>query len=114
MRKYMVDSMMLAVNLKTCFLCCRKAAEVMKSGGRIINVSAQAALRPAARRGCYVAAKAAVLGLTGVLAKELGPAGVTVNAVLPGTIDTPANRQAIISANVIQFGLGSESSLTKG
>lgn len=90
---------MLSVNLTTCFLCCRKAAEMMKEGGRIINVAAQAARRPTARRACYVAAKSAVLGLTGVLARELAPKGVTVNAVLPGTIDTPANRRAMPDAD---------------
>jgi NAD(P)-dependent dehydrogenase (short-subunit alcohol dehydrogenase family) len=90
---------MLSVNLRTCFLCCRKAAEVMKEGGRIINVGAQAALRPAARRACYVAAKSAVLGLTAALSRELAPAGITVNAVLPGTIDTPANRRAMPDAD---------------
>jgi NAD(P)-dependent dehydrogenase (short-subunit alcohol dehydrogenase family) len=90
---------MLSVNLRTCFLCCRKAAEAMQAGGRIINVAAQAARRPTAKRGCYVAAKSAVLGLTGVLAKELFPKGVTVNAVLPGTIDTPANREAMPDAD---------------
>ncbi|KPK85396.1 MAG: hypothetical protein AMJ81_03655 [Phycisphaerae bacterium SM23_33] len=90
---------MLSINLKTCFACCRKAAEVMKDGGRVINVGAQAALRPAANRACYVAAKSAVLGLTAALARELAPAGITVNAVLPGTIDTPANRKSMPQAD---------------
>jgi NAD(P)-dependent dehydrogenase (short-subunit alcohol dehydrogenase family) len=90
---------MLSVNLRTCFLCCRKAAEVMQAGGRIINVGAQAALRPFARTACYVASKSAVLGVTTALAVELAPVEITVNAVLPGTIDTPANRRAMPKAD---------------
>ena len=94
---------MLSVNLRTCFLCCRKAAELLGAGGRIINVSAQAALRPAARTGCYAASKAAVGALTAALARELAGAGVTVNAILPGTLDTPANRRAMPKADFAKW-----------
>lgn len=94
---------MLSVNLRTCFLCCRKAAEVMQPGGRIINVGARSALSPLPRTSCYVAAKAAVLGLTAALARELSPAGIAVNAVLPGTIDTPANRRAMPKADFAKW-----------
>jgi NAD(P)-dependent dehydrogenase (short-subunit alcohol dehydrogenase family) len=57
-------------------------------GGRIVNVSSQAGKRGFAMLGAYCAAKAGVILLTQVLAQELGPAGITVNAVCPGTVDT--------------------------
>jgi NAD(P)-dependent dehydrogenase (short-subunit alcohol dehydrogenase family) len=57
-------------------------------GGRIVNVSSQAGKRGFAMLGAYCAAKAGVILLTQVMAQELGPAGITVNAVCPGTVDT--------------------------
>jgi len=56
--------------------------------GRIVNVSSQAGKRPFPMLGAYCAAKAAVISLTQVMAVELGPAGISVNAVCPGTVDT--------------------------
>src|SRR5262249_57206570 len=56
--------------------------------GRIVNVSSQAGKRGFPLLGAYCAAKAGVVLLTQVLAQELGPAGITVNAVCPGTVDT--------------------------
>jgi NAD(P)-dependent dehydrogenase (short-subunit alcohol dehydrogenase family) len=60
--------------------------------GRIVNVGANGALKPAAGMGPYGAAKAGVHALTLALANELKSDGVTVNAVLPSIIDTAANR----------------------
>jgi NAD(P)-dependent dehydrogenase (short-subunit alcohol dehydrogenase family) len=57
-------------------------------GGRICNVSSQAGKRAFAMLGAYSAAKAAVIVLTQGLALELGPSGISVNAVCPGTVDT--------------------------
>jgi NAD(P)-dependent dehydrogenase (short-subunit alcohol dehydrogenase family) len=61
-------------------------------GGSIVCVSARAALHPFPGASGYVTAKAAVLGLVGALAVEYGGRGVRTNAILPGVIDTPANR----------------------
>ncbi|HXZ62841.1 MAG TPA: SDR family NAD(P)-dependent oxidoreductase [Acidimicrobiales bacterium] len=57
-------------------------------GGRICNVSSQAGKRAFPLLGAYCTAKAAVVLLTQVMALELGPAGIAVNAVCPGTVDT--------------------------
>jgi NAD(P)-dependent dehydrogenase (short-subunit alcohol dehydrogenase family) len=79
------------INLKGTWLVCRAAARRIIAGGgsgRIVNVSSQAGKRPFAFLGAYAAAKAGVIMLTQVLATELGPSGITVNAVCPGTVDT--------------------------
>jgi len=68
-------------------------------GGAIVNVAAAAALDPPAEMGAYTASKAALVAFTRSLAKEVGPRGVRVNAVLPTTIDTPANRAAMPDAD---------------
>jgi NAD(P)-dependent dehydrogenase (short-subunit alcohol dehydrogenase family) len=60
--------------------------------GSIVCVSARAALHPFPGASGYLTAKSAVLGLVGALAAEYGGEGVRTNAILPGVIDTPANR----------------------
>lgn len=79
------------VNLKGTWIVSRACAERMvadKHGGRIVNVSSQAGKRAFPMLGAYCAAKAGVILLTQVMATELGPNGITVNAVCPGTVDT--------------------------
>ncbi|NBE84071.1 3-oxoacyl-ACP reductase FabG [Micromonospora rubida] len=80
----------LTTNLTSMFLCCQAAQEHMVGAryGRIVNLSSRSAL---GNRGQvnYAAAKAGVQGLTATLAIELGPFGVTVNAVAPGYVATP-------------------------
>jgi len=64
-----------------------------RGGGRIVNIGAGAAVaRAAAGMGAYTASKAGVAKFTEALAEELKDRNITVNAVLPSTIDTPANR----------------------
>ncbi|MEN2978581.1 SDR family oxidoreductase [Tistrella bauzanensis] len=79
---------LIAVNLTGTFNGMREAARRLRDGGRIINLSTSiiGAYLPA--HGIYVATKAAVEGMTHVLAKELGPRGITVNAVAPGPVAT--------------------------
>ena len=84
---------MFAVNTDAAFYCCRAVIPYMvrQQFGRIINVSSVWGVRGASCEAPYSASKAALIGLTKALAKELGPSGVTVNCVAPGVIDTPMN-----------------------
>ncbi len=98
----------LDVNLATCFLCCREAVRSMmrrapsngsSAGGRIINVGSRAALIPAGGAIAYSLSKAAVVTMTQCLADEVKGSRILVNAVIPSTIDTPANRAAMPNAH---------------
>jgi NAD(P)-dependent dehydrogenase (short-subunit alcohol dehydrogenase family) len=93
---------MFAVNVKTVFTLSAAAARQMVAAGtkgRIINVGARAALSGAAGIAAYCASKSAVLRLTESMAAELLEKGITVNAVLPSTMDTPANRKSMPNAD---------------
>jgi len=84
-----------AMNLRTAVICCKTALPSMleRGRGRIINIGAGAAAsRAAAGMGAYTASKAGVQRLTESLSEEVKDRGITVNAILPGTIDTPRNR----------------------
>ncbi len=91
-----------AINLKTALNASRAALPLLKASpaGRIVKVGAAGALKAAAGMGAYGASKAAVHKLTESLAEELKADGVTVNAVLPSIIDTPANRADMPDADV--------------
>ena len=65
----------------------------------MVNVSSRAAAVPAGGSIAYTVSKAAVSCLTQALADELGPHAIAVNAILPSTIDTPANRAAMPTAD---------------
>lgn len=70
-----------------------------KGSGKIVNVAARAASAGIATMGAYTASKAAVMRLTEAMAQELRQAGVNVNCIMPGTIDTPRNRADMPSAD---------------
>jgi len=76
-----------------------RTMEQQGGGGRIVNVLGRAAVEVAAGQAVYQVAKAALLRLTEVMAAELRDAGITVNAVLPSIMDTPANRAAMPGAD---------------
>jgi NAD(P)-dependent dehydrogenase (short-subunit alcohol dehydrogenase family) len=85
----------IAVNLRGVFLCMRAAGRQMIAqggGGRIISVASQAGKTGFAMLGPYCATKAGVILMTKAMAKEVGTFKITVNAVCPGTIDTPLLR----------------------
>lgn len=93
---------MMTLNVRSAFTVTRAALPLLErsSGGRIVNVAAA----PAVRRGgggmvAYTASKGAVVAMTHALAAELGAGGISVNAIAPTTIDTPANREAMPDAD---------------
>jgi NAD(P)-dependent dehydrogenase (short-subunit alcohol dehydrogenase family) len=98
----------LDLNVVTSFLCCREAVRAMRranhagrvasgrpAGGRIVQVASRSGLHPAPGQLAYSVSKAAIVALTSGLAEELKAEGILVNAVAPGTLDTPANRMAM-------------------
>lgn len=96
---------MQTMNLMTAVTITKLALPLLtKAGeGRIVNIGAGAAVRAGAGMGAYTASKAGVHRLTEALAEELAGSGVTVNAVLPSIIDTPANRADIPGADTSQW-----------
>ena len=93
---------MLDMNLNSAFHILRAViAEMRKAGGgRVIAISSRAAQEPAATIGAYSASKAALVSLIKTVALENKDAGITANVILPGTIDTPANRKDIPGVDV--------------
>jgi 3-oxoacyl-[acyl-carrier protein] reductase len=99
----------LAVNLTGAFYVCRAVLPGMikKGWGRIVNLSSTSARDGVAGASAYAASKAGLLGMTRAIAKEVATAGVLVNCVAPGAIDTPmldssGNREAAASRSPMQ------------
>lgn len=118
----------LELNLRPTYLVTQAAVPNLLAigGGAIVCVSSRAALRPFAGASGYITAKAAVLGLVGALDAEYSREGIRANAVLPGMIDTSANRAAAPDstrddwvapediAKVIAFLCGDSSGVVRG
>jgi len=85
----------LETNLMGYFWGSKAAAQGLRPGGSIINISSLAARRGTPNNSAYVASKFGVAGLTQSMAKELGPRGIRVNAVCPVLIETPGLLQAL-------------------
>ncbi len=85
---------MFDVNVKGCFNCVKAVMDDMihSKYGRIVNISSMWGQVGASCEVHYSAAKAAVIGFTKALAKELAPSGITVNCIAPGVIDTAMNK----------------------
>ena len=85
----------LAVNVRAAFVASQAAARHMAAGGRIVMIgSCNAERMPFAGGAAYATSKAALVGLTKGLARDLGPRGITVNNVQPGPVDTDMNPAA--------------------
>ena len=92
---------MLTMNLTSGFLLSRAVLPAMtqQRAGRILHIAAKAAIEPFPGAGAYIVAKSGLVALIRTLALELTGSGVTVNGVLPGTIDTPSNRKSMPDAD---------------
>lgn len=92
---------MMDLNVKSAWLVARSAVPRMieQGGGTMVFVSARAALRGRSRHGAYATSKAALLTLVEALAEEYASEGIRANAVLPGTVDTEANRRSMPDAD---------------
>jgi NAD(P)-dependent dehydrogenase (short-subunit alcohol dehydrogenase family) len=97
-----------AVNVRGLFFACQSAGRrmVAQGYGRIVNMSSQAGLVGIPRHAAYSASKAAVIGLTRVLALEWGPFGVTVNCVAPTFIRTPGTAERLDAPEFLADVLG--------
>jgi NAD(P)-dependent dehydrogenase (short-subunit alcohol dehydrogenase family) len=96
---------MYRINLRTAVASCQAALPYLLrgGGGRIVNVAAMAAGHAGAGMGAYAASKAGVARLTEALADELKDHGITVNAILPGILDTPKNRSDMPQADFTRW-----------
>lgn len=92
---------MLNVNLRSAFHTIRAVLPLMQANGRgtILAIGSRTAVEPAATLGAYSASKAALVSLVRTVALENRDRGITANAILPGTMDTPANRAAMPGAD---------------
>ena len=126
----------LAVNVTGAFLCTKAALRGMLRArwGRIMNISSAVALRGNPGQAAYTASKAALVGMTKSVAREVGSRGITVNTVCPGVVDTemvselhdaqmdvmleatPVGRMATPEeiANVVSFLMSDEASYVNG
>jgi NAD(P)-dependent dehydrogenase (short-subunit alcohol dehydrogenase family) len=92
---------MLDLNLNSVFHILRAAIPALRQtgNGRIVAIGSRAALEPGTGVGAYSASKAAMVSLIRTVALENKHAGLTANVILPGTMDTPANRKSIPNAD---------------
>ncbi|MDQ1388848.1 MAG: hypothetical protein QOF56_2302, partial [Acidobacteriaceae bacterium] len=96
---------MFDANLNSAFHVLRAVIPEMRKagGGRIVAIGSRAAEDPGPKVGAYSASKAALVSLMKTVALENKDAGIAANVILPGTIDTPANRKDMPGANVAQW-----------
>lgn len=92
---------LMTLNLTSAVIACRAVLPGMIAArsGRIVNIASRAVVPPSGGFIAYTVSKAAIITLTQALAQEVKRHGITVNAVLPSTMDTPANRRAMPDAD---------------
>ncbi len=96
---------MFEMNVNSTFHIFRAVIPHMRKAGsgRVVAIGSRAAEEPGAGVGAYSASKAAVVSLVRTVAAENKDAGITANVILPGTMDTPANRKAMPGADTSQW-----------
>lgn len=96
---------MMEMNLKSAFLCSKNIIPHMVKQGRgsIVNIASRPALKGSPGFSAYGASKSGVLNLTQSLAEELKEHNINVNAVIPGTMDTPGNRRSMPGADFTKW-----------
>jgi NAD(P)-dependent dehydrogenase (short-subunit alcohol dehydrogenase family) len=96
---------LLNLNARTAFIACRAVVPSMlaQGDGKIVNVAARSALKGTGNLAAYSASKCAVVRLTESLSAELKRSGINVNCILPGTIDTPQNRESMPKADTSRW-----------
>jgi len=102
-------SAVMQTNLDGVFFCSKAGAEILRDGGRIVNIASIAGLVGFPGQANYAAAKAGVIALTRVLSKELARRGITVNAVAPGVIQTQmlsSLKPEVLASYVTQIPVG--------
>ena len=105
-----------AVNVRGALLCSQAAAKQMITqgeGGCILNMSSASGKKPDQKGAAYCASKSAIIGLTRVLALELGQYGIRANAVLPGATDTQMLREVVDRVPGLMDELVARSSLNR-
>ncbi len=92
---------MFRLNARTLFLTCKAVIPHMlaNGSGKIINIAARPGLKGNANMGAYSVSKGAVIRLTESMSAELKSKNINVNCIIPGTIDTPENREAMPNAD---------------
>jgi NAD(P)-dependent dehydrogenase (short-subunit alcohol dehydrogenase family) len=103
--------LMYQMNVRTAATASKAAIDYFAGGaqgGRIVNIGAGAALKAGMGMGAYTASKSGVMRLTEALAEELKDRAITVNAILPGIIDTPQNRNDMPDADFSRWVLPEE------
>lgn len=92
---------LLDLNARTVFNTCQAVIPIMikERSGKIVNIAARQGLRGGKNMGAYSASKSAVIRLTESMSAELKHQNINVNCILPGTIDTPENREAMPSSD---------------
>ena len=101
---------LLNLNARTVLIASSAVIPIMleRGSGKIINVGARAALKGSRRAAAYSASKSAIVRLTESMSAELKASGIHVNCILPGTIDTPENREAMPRADTSKWVLPGE------
>lgn len=93
---------MIAVNVTAVFVATQEAVRYMKTGGRIIHIgSAMTNFSAFPTASLYTLTKGAISGFSKSLARDLGPRGITVNTVLPGSTDTDMNPETGAVSNIV-------------